>query len=79
MKMAYVCVVIAGKLLNIMSFYTFVFLSVASLKLLSKCGRIIKLFCFFCSLQTLNEALASGNKEQSKAALEKQVRDQKHV
>ncbi len=28
-----------------------------------------------CSLQTLNEALTSGSKEQSKAALEKQVRN----
>ncbi len=38
-------------------------------------GEIVSLFGLICSLQTLNEALASGNKEQSKAALEKQVRN----
>lgn len=41
------------------------------------CGRNIEYFGLICSLQTLNEALASGDKEQSKAALEKQVRNRK--
>ncbi len=37
--------------------------------------RLSETQSLICSLQTLNEALTSGNKEQSKAALEKQVRN----
>lgn len=38
-----------------------------------KLQEILRFIFFVYSLQTLNEALASGNKEQSKMALEKQV------